>query len=219
MVCGRYSIGVGSDAQALVDLFRTIKSDVFEPRLNVAPGTDIPVVRDGDPGREISLMRWGLVPRWAKDHRIGSKLINARSETVATKPSFRSAFAKRRCLVPATGFYEWKKRGSDAKSKQPFYLHLKGEPLFAMAGLCEENTSGESPLYSCTILTTDASEEIAEIHSRMPVVIQEADFARWLDPARDQAGLMQPAAGFEARPISTLVNSPRNQGFELLQRV
>jgi putative SOS response-associated peptidase YedK len=154
---------------------------------NVAPTQPVAAVRvvPGGQERELVELRWGLIPSWADDPKIGYRMINARSETAATKPSFRSAFKVRRCLVVADGYYEWQKRDG---AKQPFYIHMQGGKLFAFAGLWERwvPPDGEA-IESCTILTTDANELTKPIHDRMPVIVDPPDFGQWLDPAEKPA--------------------------------
>jgi putative SOS response-associated peptidase YedK len=185
----------------------------------------------GSPGRELRLVRWGLVPSWAKDTKGGARLINARAETVAVKPSFRSAFARRRCLIPADGYYEWVTEG---KAKQPFYLYRADGGLLAFAGLYELWRNPEIPddhddawYWSATIITTQATDEIGRIHDRTPMVIAPDDWADWLDPANKQKelmlGVMRPAVagpgGLTTRAVSTAVNSVRNNGPALIEPV
>jgi putative SOS response-associated peptidase YedK len=148
---------------------------LFEPRYNIPPTVDVPVVRFADGHRTLSLMRWGLLPSWTKDPKKAPLLNNARAESVAEKPSFRTAFKKRRCLIPVDGFYEWKTIG---KAKQPYYFHRQDERPFAFAGLWE----AWNEIESCTIITTDANEVMAPIHHRMPVVLVPNDYKEWLDP-------------------------------------
>ncbi|MCK9930176.1 SOS response-associated peptidase [Frankia sp. Mgl5] len=179
-------------------------------------------------GRVLRLATWGLVPFWAKDPAIGSRLINARAESVASKPAFRAAFAARRCLVPATGFYEWRRPGGSRRG-QPYYIHPAGHPgadgLFAFAGLYEVWSKGEQPLTTFTILTTDAAAGIEFIHDRSPVVVPRPAWSRWIDPTlRDPealAGILRPApAGvFAAHPVSPEVGSVRNTGRHLVDPV
>jgi putative SOS response-associated peptidase YedK len=160
--------------------------------------------------REFVWAQWGLVPRWAKDPKIGNSMINARSESAAEKPAFRDAFRRRRCLVAADGFYEWKKLG--AKTKQPYYFHMRDGRPFGFAGLWER--CGE--LESCTILTTTPNELCATVHDRMPVILSPNDYDRWLDPAMTDAAELQPlldaypAEEMLATPVSTHVNNVRN---------
>lgn len=219
-MCGRYSLGVG-----LEDLCRffdiPLIASLLEPRFNIAPTQGALVVRSKPAGgtREIALLKWGLVPSWAKDTAIGNKLINARSETVAEKPSFRDAFRKRRCLIPATGFYEWQRRKS---GKQPFHIRMKGGGLFAMAGLWERWEKSSEPLETCTILTTEPNELMAPIHDRMPVILPRESFATWLGEVsaspESLRELMKPhaAGAMEAYPVKTIVNNPRNETSDCL---
>ena len=181
--------------------------------------------------RELRVVRWGLVPFWAKDISIGSRLINARAETVATKPAFRRAFARHRCLLPADGFYEWEKSG-DAKSapKQPYYIPREDGGVLAFAGLYElwrdkdrPDDDPDSWLWTATIITTRAEDEVGRIHDRMPMVIEPARWADWLDPTATSAealhGLMTPAASVHLTtyPVSTEVNSVRHNGPGLIE--
>ena len=175
------------------------------------------VIRQDGKSRQLSLMRWGLVPTWSKDPKAGPPLINARSETIATKPSFRTAFKRRRCLIPADGFYEWQKK-ADSKTKIPHYIRMAKDRAFAFAGLWEtwHGTDG-SALDSCTIVTTEANDLMRPLHDRMPVILPEESFAQWLDPKNENVpeleALLRPYSAVEmtAFPISTLVNSPRNE--------
>ncbi len=169
-----------------------------------------------DKRRRLSALRWGLIPSWAKDQSIGYKLINARSETIDTKPSFRSAFRHRRCLILADGYYEWQKAASSAR-KQPYYIRMLDDSPFALAGLWESWPAGDgSTLESCTIITTEANELTQSIHPRMPVILAPADHAIWLDPTLEKAAgvkeLLRPFPSdlMTSFPVSTLVNSPRH---------
>jgi putative SOS response-associated peptidase YedK len=187
--------------------------------------------QDAGEARELRVVRWGLVPFWAKDPSIGSRMINARSETVSVKPSFRRAFARRRCLLPADGYYEWYRPGADAKAaKQPYYMYRADGRSLALAGLYELWRNREFPddhpeawLWTSTIITTSAPDELGRIHDRMPMVIQPELWADWLDPGNtdtgDLLGLMAPAGsgGLVIRPVSTAVNSVRNNGPELIE--
>lgn len=183
----------------------------FPARYNIAPSQPVGVivVNRNSGKREFRLMLWGLIPSWAKDPSIGAKLINARSETVTEKPSFRAAFKYRRCLIPADGFYEWQK--TQGGPKQPLYFSMAGSGLFAFAGLWESWNDIET----CTILTTSANSLLQTIHDRMPVILQPDDYARWLDPrlqnATDLKELLQPYPddSMEAIPVSTRVNSAK----------
>ena len=169
--------------------------------------------------RALSYMRWGLVPGWAKDARIGHRLINARAESLAEKPAFRAAFKRQRCLVQATGFYEWR---VEAGGKQPYYIHFYHDDVFAFAGLWEYWQEGE--LYTYTIITTDADEKVGRIHDRMPVIMNPDCYTSWLDPENQdteylQALLTSDTSDLDIYPVSTLVNSPKNEGEQLVRRV
>lgn len=221
-MCGRFT--QQRDAAAVADRFG-VQGTLFEPtpRYNVAPTQAVAAVTPHGPRQERLLepLRWGLVPFWARDPAIGNKLINARSETVLEKPSFRHAMAKRRCLIPADGFYEWERA-----TRQPYHFHLRGGPLFAFAGLYDEWTAPDgSPLRTCTILTTQANELVGRIHDRMPVILHPADEAAWLDVARfrpaDLLPLLAPypAEEMEATAVSKRVGSPAFDDPELVAPV
>lgn len=216
-MCGRYT--QTADARTLAGRFRLAKVGVdVRPRWNMAPGQEAPVVvLEG--GRKLGLYRWGLVPSWAKDPSAGFKMINARADSVAEKPAFRGPFQRRRCLIPADGFYEWRKAG---KAKVPVrFTRADGAP-FAFAGLWDEWRSPEGDvLRSYTVLTTEANALVSAVHDRMPVILTEEGEAAWLDPAASQADLrpllspFAPAA-MTAREASSRVNSPRNDDPGLL---
>ncbi|TVQ55544.1 MAG: SOS response-associated peptidase, partial [Phycisphaerales bacterium] len=194
-MCGRYSLT--TSAEALAQLFRAAINFELRRRYNIAPTQVAPVARalDGDRQREVVGMQWGLVPSWAKDPSIGSRMINARSETAAEKPSFRSAFKRRRCLVPASGFYEWKKLdpGKKSSAKQPFYIYRADEQPLVMAGLWESwnDPESEKPLETYSILTTEANEQLRDLHDRMPVILEPEQFDAWLDPEQADAETLQ----------------------------
>jgi|SRR5882724_149418 len=194
----------------------------LNPRYNVAPSQKIPVVRLDPAGqRELVMLRWGLIPSWATDPKIGYKMINARAETVATAPSFRAAFKRRRCLIPTSGFYEWKKLEDD--SKQPYLIQMRdGEP-FSFAGLWERWDKGEEPIETCTIITGEPNSLVADLHNRMPVILDPADYDAWLtgsDPPALQKMLQPfPAQLMTAFPVSKRVNSVKNDDAELIERV
>jgi len=220
-MCGRYSITTPPEAMAR--LFETVGPvPNFPANYNVAPTHDVPMVRVGEQGRELALVRWGLIPSWAKE---GAKpLINARGESVAEKPSFRSAFKRRRGIMPADGFYEWHR--PDNGPKQPFNMRLKESGLFAMAAIWETWVAPDgSELETCAIITTSANKTLEPIHHRMPVILAQADWAAWLETpeedAREVLPLLRPAPDelLEAYTISTRVNRVANQGPELLQPV
>ena len=178
-MCGRYSIT--TPVEALRRLFRFAgPTPNLAARYNVAPRQDVPVVRLADGGtRAIAMLRWGLVPFWAKDSAIGDRLINARSETAHEKPSFRAPFKARRCILPADGFYEWKKEG---KAKQPYRIGLEDGGPFGLAGLWERwDDSSGGVLETCAILTCEANETLRPIHHRMPVILAPDDHGAWLD--------------------------------------
>jgi putative SOS response-associated peptidase YedK len=211
-MCGRFTLF--ESTQVLMKEFGVPVPSDLAPRYNIAPTRQIAAVRnrpDGG-GREFALLRWGLIPSWAKDPSIGARMINARAETAPEKPSFRNAFRRRRCLVPASGFYEWQKQG---RLKQPYYISLRKRKPMAIAGLWErwEETEG-APIESCTLLTTEANELIAPLHDRMPVIVAPGDFDLWLDPTVLATGPLLsllrpfPADGMTASPVSSLVNNP-----------
>jgi putative SOS response-associated peptidase YedK len=193
---------------------------------NVAPTSQVLVVVGGARGRRIDRFRWGLVPSWAKDPSVGSRMINARAETVAEKPAFRAAYRKRRCIVPADGFYEWQVVPG-RRTKQPMYVHRRDGDRLAFAGLWEAwyPPEGAEPLLSCTVVTGRPNEVVAPIHDRMPVVLPPDAWDLWLDPeVSDRAELDRllvpaPAALFVADPVSTAVNNVRNKGPELVERI
>lgn len=212
-MCGRYTLTASPDV--IAELFDLEEPLLFKPRYNIAPTQSVAVIRL-DPEarrRETPLLRWGLIPSWAKDPRIGNQMINAKAETVATKPSFRSAFRKRRCLIPADGFYEWQQQG---KQKQPMLIRLRDRRPFAFAGLWErwEPKEGE-PVESCTIITTEPNTLMQPIHNRMPVILAPQDYEKWLDLAVEQIdplqALLRPylAEEMEAYAVSKMVNNPR----------
>jgi putative SOS response-associated peptidase YedK len=208
-MCGRYTLR--TPPSVLVEHFRLGSIPELSPRYNVAPTQQVGIVRRAaGEQREFVWAQWGLIPRWAKDPKIGNSMINARAETAAEKPAYRDAFRKRRCLIAADGFYEWKK--TVVKMKQPYYMRLKSDQPFGVAGLWER--CGE--LESCTILTTSPNELCAFVHDRMPVILTPNDYDRWLDPARTDAAELQPlldaypADEMLATPVSTHVNNVRN---------
>jgi putative SOS response-associated peptidase YedK len=220
-MCGRFTLSI--DPGELQDMFPGfVNQSTFTPRYNIAPTQPVAVITNSTvPQLEYYL--WGLIPSWAKDPEIGSRLINARSETLAEKPSFRSAFRRRRCLIPANGFFEWKAVPGE-KSKTPMFIHLKTRKCFAFAGLWEIWSSPDgSEIRSCTIITTQPNELMQSIHSRMPVIIPSAAYRDWLDPEeRAPESLIKwltpyAADEMEAYPVSRLVNSPQNDVPECIQ--
>jgi len=220
-VCGRFTLTADLDDLRQMFLFAQQPDLTYKKRYNIAPGQEILVVTEGAGQRRLSPMRWGLIPAWAKEEKIGYKMINARAETLHQKPAFRRAFRERRCLIPADGFYEWKRAG---KEKYPFRIVLRDQPVFAFAGLWEEWRSPEGKIVtSCSIITTEANDFMAAIHNRMPVILaRPAEQAMWLNPRGYEAEetlrrLLQPYRGpMEAYRVSKAVNSPRFDGPECI---
>jgi putative SOS response-associated peptidase YedK len=211
-MCGRFTLRTPQGV--LVEQFRLKSIPPLQPRFNIAPTQQIGVVRQTEPAqREFAWLQWGLVPRWAKDPKVASQMINARAETAAERPAFRDAFRRRRCLIVADGFYEWKKAG---RQKQPYHIRMKDGRPFAFAGLWERWGDEDEKLESCTILTTNANELCAPMHDRMPVILGPADYDRWLDASLvDRAELQfmlepYPADEMAAEPASPRVNSVAN---------
>jgi putative SOS response-associated peptidase YedK len=202
--------------EALKEYFGAETDLDWSPRYNIAPTDLIPTVRQHPikPVRKLSLMRWGLIPYWAKDPSVGFKMINARSETAATRPVFRDALISRRCLIPGDGFYEWKKL---PKARQPYCFTLLDESIFAFAGLWDRwKDSGGNIVETCSILTTTPNELAARVHDRMPVILPPDDYDLWLDPgfkdAKEVSELLKPyrASLMKAYPVSTHVNAVKN---------
>jgi putative SOS response-associated peptidase YedK len=210
-MCGRFTLAV--DAAELAAAFELVGKIQLEPRYNIAPTQPVAAVRLGAAGPELAELRWGLVPRWADDPKIGHRLINARSEGVADKPAFREAFRQRRCLVPSTGFYEWRTEG---RRKLPYLVRRRDRRLFAIAGLWERWRGPQGPLESCTLLTRPSAGPVASLHDRMPVVLTPAEARPWLDPGADPEGttlaLPFDADAWEAVPVNPAVNDPRHEG-------
>lgn len=211
-MCGRFSLT--KPAIALAKTFQLDDLPEWTPRYNIAPTqTVMAIAADASHVRQARLFRWGLVPSWAKDLAIGAKLINARAETVAEKPSFRAAFKQRRCLILADGFYEWQR--TDRKTKQPYYFQLTNKQLFAFAGLWEHWQGESNIVETCTILTTQANKLLQPIHDRMPVMLAPEDYDRWLEPtpAPDHQALLHPydTELMQGYRVSTLVNRATNE--------
>jgi putative SOS response-associated peptidase YedK len=209
-MCGRYRL---SAVERIEERFEAEQMEELQPRYNIAPSQPVPITRQENGRRTVNIARWGLVPFWAKEASIGYKMINARSETVLTRPAFRDCFAKRRCLIPADGFYEWMKA---SPRKRPFHFGMRDDSLFAFAGLWDRWTSPDGPaVQSCTILTTAANSLVADLHNRMPVILPREHYDRWLSASVTQArDLLVP---FEADlmrryEVSYLVSSPQNEG-------
>lgn len=217
-MCGRFALFAPADA--LEEYFALTEPAAAQllPRYNLTPGQAVAVVRERDGRRRLELLRWGLVPFWAKDAAIGRRLINARLDGVAAKPAFREAFARRRCLIAASGFYEW---GEPSHGRRrPFFVRASDEPLLALAGLWERwrGADGE-PLETCVIVTTEANATLAPIHERMPVLIPRADQALWLDAqtgAADVVAIAARAPALDVWPVSTAVNDPRHDDETLI---
>ncbi len=213
-MCGRFTLR--APASVIAEQFALLDVAPFDPRYNIAPTQDVAAVRRTseatDSARQLVRLRWGLVPAWAKDPAIGNRLINARAETAAEKPAFRTALRRRRCLVVADGFYEWQRSG---KQKQPYFIRLCDDRPFAFAGLWEHwEGPDHSALETCALLTTEPNDLMKPIHDRMPVILSPSDFDHWLDPAVQQpeqlASLFRPYPSEEmvAYPVSAYVNSP-----------
>ncbi|MBI2753009.1 MAG: SOS response-associated peptidase [Betaproteobacteria bacterium] len=217
-MCGRYALHAHPQVIALQ--FGLAAAPDAAPRYNIAPTAEVLIVRAADGPRATAQVRWGLVPRWAKDPSIGTRLNNARAETVAEKPAFRDAYRGRRCLVPASGFYEWK---SEAGRKQPYYVYPASGELFAFAGLWERWHGPQGPLETCVIVTTDANERMQPIHDRMPVIVAPADYARWLDlrSGAEPAALLHPCdpEAIAIRRVSRAVNNARSDSPRLIEAV
>jgi putative SOS response-associated peptidase YedK len=214
-MCGRFTLRT-RNAELLARYFDIVEAPSWKPRYNIAPSQQVPAIRLKPGGRkddrEMVLFHWGLIPSWAKDMKIGNRMINARAETLAEKPAFRSALRRRRCLIVADGFYEWQPVGA---KKQPFFIRFRDDRPFAFAGLWD---TWEGPdhqaIESCTIITTEAGDLVRPIHDRMPVILPPEAYGLWLDTASENTdtitSLLAPFAGkeMEAYPVGTLVNKP-----------
>ncbi len=222
-MCGRFT--QTATTAIIAEQFGVTAPSHLQPRYNIAPSQPIAVIRiePDRTTRTLVMLRWGLIPSWAKDPKIGNQCINAKAETVAEKPSFRAAFKKRRCLVVATGFYEWQVQG---RTKQPMWIGLQSQRPFALAGLWEQWTPADGePLETCSIITTEPNGFMAKIHNRMPVILAPASYDQWLDPTFQHIeplkALLRPYLGEElkAYPVSTLVNNPRHDVPQCLEPV
>jgi putative SOS response-associated peptidase YedK len=226
-MCGRFTLRAPADQLAM--LFGLSSEPVLVPRYNIAPTQPVGLVRveKATSAREWALAIWGLIPSWAKDPSIGARMINARSETVAEKPSFRAAYKRRRCLIPADGFYEWQKLGS---RKQPYLFDMADGAPFAFAGLWEHWIGADgSELETCTILTTAPNQLVERVHNRMPVIVDPFDYEDWLgsggDDPRDHLAilphLLRPfdAGKMKAVPVSTYVSNSRNEGEKCVEPI
>jgi putative SOS response-associated peptidase YedK len=219
-MCGRFSLTLSSED--LLEYFLLSEGYNLEPRYNIAPSQEITAVRLEEGQRRLVSLHWGLIPFWADDRKIGYRTINARSETAHKSPAFRAAFRSRRCLIPATGFFEWDKLQG---SRQPFFIYrTDGKPM-TFAGLWEhwEDKEGKEFIESCTILTTDAAEPVARLHDRMPVILEPGDFDLWLDPQEQNLeqlrNLMHPTEQgvLSMHPVSRYVNKAGNEGEKCLE--
>ncbi len=219
-MCGRFTLTV--NPRELEDAFKDFTfPDRFAPRFNIAPTQPVLAIPN-DAKKRADLLLWGLIPSWAKDPSIANKLINARGETLAEKPSFRGGFKYKRCLILADGFYEWKAHPG-TKIKTPYFIHMKDRTPFAFAGLWDEWQAPDGgTLRTCTIITTEPNELIKSLHNRMPVILHPKDYMEWLEPApRAPDSLLHlvksfPPDNMSAYPVSTLVNSPGNDRAELV---
>jgi putative SOS response-associated peptidase YedK len=227
-MCGRFVSSSPPDELAKYFDVEAVAETVFEPNFNVAPSLDVFVVVETGGVRRLDSYRWGLVPFWAKDPTTGNKMINARAESVATNNAYKRAFTKRRCLIPADGFYEWKKVPGQ-KSKQPYFIHrTDGEPM-AFAGLWEiwrpadDVDRTADPLRTCTIITGEPNEKVAEIHDRMPVMLPPGAWEAWLDPTNDDLDTLgqllvpAPSSLLALHPVSRAVSNVRENGPELIE--
>jgi putative SOS response-associated peptidase YedK len=222
-MCGRFTLS--KTVEALAQAFGVPQVIEIEPQYNIAPTQSVTAVlyNQKSKEREFKQLHWGLIPSWAKEPSISAKLINARAETVAEKPAFRSAFVHRRCLILADGFYEWKK---ESRKKQPFYFCLKDQQPFAFAGLWEqwESFEGEQ-IASCTILTTQANDLVKEIHERMPVILEQHNYNLWLDQQVQAPQTLQPllhsypVSLMIGYPVSTMVNNPKYNNPECIAQI
>lgn len=218
-MCGRFTLT--APAKQIESLFSVTLSDALEPRFNIAPGQSVlGVYQDHEGQRQAGMMRWGLIPFWAKDASFGSRCINARAETIHEKASFREPIRRRRCLIPASGFYEWRHEG---KKKFPHYFHFM-EDLGAFAGVWDVWRGGDTPIVSCSIITTTANSLVEPFHDRMPVVLTQPHFQAWLNPENPFSvvrGLLVPSNPdvFEAWEVGTRVNIATHEGADLIEPV
>jgi putative SOS response-associated peptidase YedK len=224
-MCGRFTLTATVDQ--LIDRFDVeffLEQEEYLPSYNVAPSQSVLAVINNGSHKRMGFLRWGLIPPWAKDMSIGYKMINARAETLSEKPSFRNAYKNKRCLIVADSFYEWKR--IDSKTKTPMRIKLKSDELFAMAGLWESWKSLEGKtIYSCSVITTQPNELVQDIHDRMPVILKPEDEKNWLDPSISDTSKLQPLLKplepslMEAYEVSPLVNSPKNNSIQLIQKI
>jgi putative SOS response-associated peptidase YedK len=210
-MCGRFTLTANAhEIEEAFGLFEGL-DPALPPRYNIAPTQQILALRSTEAGRRYVSLRWGLVPFWADDVKIGGRLLNARADGIATKPAFREALKKRRCLILADGFYEWRTEG---KTKLPFHIRRIDRKPFAFAGLWERWSKGATPVESCTIVTTDANDFMKPLHDRMPAILDPKDYDRWLGPSQEPASVAEllhsaPHDGFEMVAVSPKVNNAR----------
>lgn len=211
-MCGRYSLN--AEIKRIMEHFNAGNQLAYSPGYNTSPSHYVPAVRSSGNNHELFLCHWGLIPHWSRpDNKY--RAINARAETLTEKPYFRDAFKKRRCLIPATGFYEWKKEGN---TKQPYYFHLNDNNLFAFAGLWEYRQDEDKTIESCTIITTKASDFMKPYHERMPVIIDQENYDQWLETGGDK--LLVPYTGdIQCHPVSRQVNNPKNNCEDLIKAI
>ena len=224
-MCGRFTLTATVDQ--LIDRFDIeffLQEEEYLPSYNVAPSQSVLAVINNGAHNKMGFLRWGLIPPWAKDISIGYKMINARAETLTEKPSFRNAYKKKRCLIVADSFYEWKR--IDSKTKTPMRIKLKSDELFAMAGLWESWKSPEGKsIFSCSVITTQPNELVQDIHDRMPVILKPEDEKFWLDSSITDTTKLQHLLKpldqrlMEVYEVSPLVNSPKNNSIELIQKI
>lgn len=223
-MCGRFTIT--ASLNQIIEHFsisNTIPEDFYQPSFNVAPSQNVLSVINDRQSNRLGYLRWGLIPPWAKDKKIGYKMINARAETLNEKASYKNAYKKRRCIIVADSFYEWKRL--DEKTKIPMRIKLKSNELFGIAGLWETWRFEDETIHSCTIITTKPNDLVADIHDRMPVILPKDKEKIWLDPSitdTDQLNellISYDESGMEAYQVSSLVNSPKNNSKELIERV
>jgi putative SOS response-associated peptidase YedK len=205
-MCGRYALT--SSPAVIAERFHLLWTPEIEPHYNIAPSQTVPVVRETGQGRELALLKWGLIPWWAEDAHIGAKLVNARADTLANKPAFRDAYRRRHCLVPADAFYEWKPVEG---RRQPYCIRMRDQGLFGMAGLWErwKDPSGQV-VESCTIVTVDANSLVAPLHDRMPLILTPSDYDAWLAAGTSAVPPAIPAEEMVAYPVSPLVSNAKN---------
>jgi putative SOS response-associated peptidase YedK len=224
-MCGRFTLTATVDE--LIDRFDIeyfTEQESYEPNYNIAPSQAVIAVINNGQNNKMGYLKWGLVPSWAKDPSVGNRLINARSESLQEKPSFRIPFQKKRCLIVADSFYEWKR--IEDKKKIPMRIKLKSNQLFAMAGLWESwKTPEGKSLFTCTVITTSPNQLVKDIHDRMPVILQPKDEKKWLDPRIQDPQILQPLLVplpeglMDVYEVSSMVNSPKHNSIDLIQKI